>query len=106
MDRAAIALAPGIDARHPDGQYSRGAKWFHWLTVLPILVMLLSGLTIRFINDDVKMRFYTLHESLGLLVLTAGTFGNVLRFLPPLVIADDLLDDGLGVLEKAFATTA
>jgi 4-aminobutyrate aminotransferase / (S)-3-amino-2-methylpropionate transaminase / 5-aminovalerate transaminase len=39
----------------------------------------------------------------GLLVLTAGTFGNVLRFLPPLVIPDDLLDEGLGVLEKVFA---
>jgi 4-aminobutyrate aminotransferase/(S)-3-amino-2-methylpropionate transaminase len=42
----------------------------------------------------------------GLLVLTAGTFGNVLRFLPPLVISDDLLEDGLGVLEKAFAASA
>ena len=27
----------------------------------------------------------------GLLVLTCGTYGNVLRFLPPLVIADDEL---------------
>ena len=58
-----------VDTLHPDGQYSRGAKWFHWLTVPPIAVMLLSGLTIRFIKDDVKMSFYTLHESLGLLVL-------------------------------------
>ena len=39
----------------------------------------------------------------GLLVLTAGTYGNVLRFLPPLVIPDDLLDEGLSVLEEAFA---
>jgi 4-aminobutyrate aminotransferase/(S)-3-amino-2-methylpropionate transaminase len=39
----------------------------------------------------------------GVLVLTAGTYGNVLRFLPPLVIPDDVLDDGLGVLEKVFA---
>jgi 4-aminobutyrate aminotransferase/(S)-3-amino-2-methylpropionate transaminase len=41
----------------------------------------------------------------GLLVLTAGSYGNVLRFLPPLVISDDLLDDGLGVLEKALAAS-
>jgi 4-aminobutyrate aminotransferase/(S)-3-amino-2-methylpropionate transaminase len=40
----------------------------------------------------------------GLLVLTAGSYGNVLRFLPPLVIGDDLLDDGLGVLEKALTS--
>ena len=39
----------------------------------------------------------------GLVVLTAGTFGNVLRFLPPLVIGDDLLLDGLDVLDAAFA---
>jgi 4-aminobutyrate aminotransferase/(S)-3-amino-2-methylpropionate transaminase len=38
----------------------------------------------------------------GLLVLTCGTYGNVLRFLPPLVIGDDLLTEGLDVLESAF----
>jgi 4-aminobutyrate aminotransferase/(S)-3-amino-2-methylpropionate transaminase len=37
-------------------------------------------------------------------VLTCGTFGNVLRFLPPLVIGDDLLEEGLGILEDAFAS--
>jgi 4-aminobutyrate aminotransferase/(S)-3-amino-2-methylpropionate transaminase len=42
----------------------------------------------------------------GLIALTAGTFGNVLRFLPPLVIGDDLLSEGLGLLEEAFAATA
>ena len=40
----------------------------------------------------------------GVLVLTAGTFGNVLRFLPPLSISDELLRDALGVLAGAFAT--
>ncbi len=39
----------------------------------------------------------------GLLTLTAGTFGNVLRFLPPLVIPDHLLREGLEVLDEAFA---
>ncbi|MEW9534576.1 4-aminobutyrate--2-oxoglutarate transaminase [Microbispora sp. NPDC049125] len=38
----------------------------------------------------------------GLLVLTAGTYGNVLRFLPPLVIPDHLLDEGLSILERAL----
>jgi 4-aminobutyrate aminotransferase/(S)-3-amino-2-methylpropionate transaminase len=42
----------------------------------------------------------------GLLVLTAGSYGNVLRFLPPLVISDELLDDGLAVLEKVLAAQA
>jgi 4-aminobutyrate aminotransferase/(S)-3-amino-2-methylpropionate transaminase len=39
----------------------------------------------------------------GLLVLTAGTYGNVMRLLPPLVIPDDLLDEGLGILEAALS---
>ncbi|MFF7244010.1 4-aminobutyrate--2-oxoglutarate transaminase [Embleya sp. NPDC008237] len=41
----------------------------------------------------------------GLLVLTAGTYGNVLRFLPPLVIPEHLLVEGLDVLEEAFAAS-
>ncbi|MBO1418990.1 4-aminobutyrate--2-oxoglutarate transaminase [Streptomyces sp. FH025] len=39
----------------------------------------------------------------GLVVLTAGTYGNVLRFLPPLVIPEHLLNEGLDILEGAFA---
>ncbi|MFB9237853.1 4-aminobutyrate--2-oxoglutarate transaminase [Plantactinospora siamensis] len=39
----------------------------------------------------------------GLLVLTCGTYGNVLRFLPPLVISDDELARALDILDSAFA---
>jgi 4-aminobutyrate aminotransferase / (S)-3-amino-2-methylpropionate transaminase / 5-aminovalerate transaminase len=39
----------------------------------------------------------------GLLALTAGTYSNVLRFLPPLVIPDHLLAEGLDVVDEAFA---
>ena len=39
----------------------------------------------------------------GVLTLSAGTFGNVLRFLPPLSISDDLLTEALDVLADAFA---
>jgi 4-aminobutyrate aminotransferase/(S)-3-amino-2-methylpropionate transaminase len=42
----------------------------------------------------------------GLVTLTAGTYGNVLRFLPPLVIDDALLSEGLDILDAAFAGTA
>jgi 4-aminobutyrate aminotransferase / (S)-3-amino-2-methylpropionate transaminase / 5-aminovalerate transaminase len=40
----------------------------------------------------------------GLVVLTCGTYGNVLRFLPPLVMPEHLLDEGLTILDKAFGT--
>ena len=43
-------------------------------------------------------------HSKGVLILTAGTYGNVIRFLPPLVISDELLLDALGVIEEGFAS--
>ena len=39
----------------------------------------------------------------GVIVLTAGTFGNVVRFLPPLTISDDLLSEGLDILAEKLA---
>jgi 4-aminobutyrate aminotransferase/(S)-3-amino-2-methylpropionate transaminase len=39
----------------------------------------------------------------GVIVITAGTYGNVLRLLPPLNIEQALLEDGLDVLEQALA---
>jgi 4-aminobutyrate aminotransferase/(S)-3-amino-2-methylpropionate transaminase len=38
----------------------------------------------------------------GVLVISCGTFGNVIRLLPPLSISEALLDDGLSVLESAI----
>jgi 4-aminobutyrate aminotransferase / (S)-3-amino-2-methylpropionate transaminase / 5-aminovalerate transaminase len=39
----------------------------------------------------------------GVIVLTAGTFGNVVRFLPPLTISDELLSEGLDVVDGLLA---
>lgn len=39
----------------------------------------------------------------GAVVLTAGTYGNVIRFLPPLTMSDDLLRTGLDIVAAAFA---
>lgn len=39
----------------------------------------------------------------GVIVLTAGTYGNVLRFLPSLMISDELLLDAISVLDRALA---
>lgn len=40
----------------------------------------------------------------GLLVLGAGVYGNVIRFLMPLVITDEELDEGLSIIESAVRT--
>jgi 4-aminobutyrate aminotransferase/(S)-3-amino-2-methylpropionate transaminase len=40
----------------------------------------------------------------GVIVLTCGTWGNVIRLLPPLTIDEDLLVEGLEVLEAAART--
>ncbi len=90
-----------MNATHPDGEYSRGAKWFHWLTVPPLALILLSGLTIRFINDEVKMAFYTVHESLGLLVLllSAARLSWRLTHQPPPMAS------AIPALERAAANT-
>ena len=38
----------------------------------------------------------------GLLIESAGTYGNVIRFLAPLVITDEQLEAGLQIMEKAL----
>ena len=45
-------------------------------------------------------------HSQGVIVLSCGTYGNVLRFLPPLAISDELLNEGLDVLAAALKELA
>ena len=37
-------------------------------------------------------------NSSGVVIVTCGTYGNVIRLLPPLVIPEDLLLDGIEVI--------
>ncbi|MEE4165414.1 MAG: aminotransferase class III-fold pyridoxal phosphate-dependent enzyme, partial [Desulfocapsaceae bacterium] len=39
----------------------------------------------------------------GVIMLSCGSFGNVIRFLMPLVITDEQLEKGLAVVEEGFA---
>ena len=56
-------------------------------------------------NPELTSKVAAACHAKGLLVLTAGTYGNVLRFLPPLVIPGHLLAEGLDILDEAFATS-
>jgi 4-aminobutyrate aminotransferase/(S)-3-amino-2-methylpropionate transaminase len=42
----------------------------------------------------------------GVIVLTCGTYGNVFRFLPPLTISDELLNEAFDVLEQILGEVA
>jgi 4-aminobutyrate aminotransferase/(S)-3-amino-2-methylpropionate transaminase len=42
----------------------------------------------------------------GLIVLSAGSYGNVIRLLVPLVVTDEQFDEGLNILEAALAAVA
>jgi 4-aminobutyrate aminotransferase/(S)-3-amino-2-methylpropionate transaminase len=39
----------------------------------------------------------------GVLLLSAGTYGNVIRLLPPLVMPEDLLKEALSILDEAIS---
>ncbi len=57
-------------------------------------------------DPDLNAGINAFCHSRGVLTLTCGTFGNVMRLLPPLTISDALLDDALSVLGEAFDTLA
>jgi 4-aminobutyrate aminotransferase/(S)-3-amino-2-methylpropionate transaminase len=42
----------------------------------------------------------------GLILLSCGTYGNVIRILVPLTAPDALLEEGLAILADSFAAVA
>lgn len=50
-------------------------------------------------------RVATAAHAAGVILLTCGTYGNVIRFLPPLSIPDDLLLEGLQVVSDVLAAS-
>ncbi|MHC9296940.1 4-aminobutyrate--2-oxoglutarate transaminase [Mycobacterium sp. LTG2003] len=57
-------------------------------------------------DADLTKRIAAAAHAQGLVVLTCGTYGNVLRFLPPLSMPDHLLDEGLDILDAVFREIA
>jgi 4-aminobutyrate aminotransferase / (S)-3-amino-2-methylpropionate transaminase / 5-aminovalerate transaminase len=54
-------------------------------------------------DAELTMKLCVGCHTAGVIVLSCGTFGNVLRFLPPLAISDELLNEGLDVLADVLA---
>jgi 4-aminobutyrate aminotransferase/(S)-3-amino-2-methylpropionate transaminase len=38
----------------------------------------------------------------GLVILTCGSYGNIIRILAPFVITDEQLEQGLAIMEEGF----
>ncbi|MDR7001201.1 4-aminobutyrate--2-oxoglutarate transaminase [Neobacillus niacini] len=53
-------------------------------------------------DKDLTNKLVAECQKQGVIVLSAGLYGNVLRFLSPLVITDDQLDEALDTIESVF----
>ncbi|GAB3581443.1 4-aminobutyrate--2-oxoglutarate transaminase [Leifsonia lichenia] len=62
-----------------------------------------TGATTKEPNAEAVASIVAYAAQHGVLVLNAGTYGNVLRFLPSLAVSDALIADAVQVLDDAFA---
>ncbi|OBJ84723.1 4-aminobutyrate--2-oxoglutarate transaminase [Mycobacterium asiaticum] len=54
-------------------------------------------------DPELTLKLATAVHAAGVIVLTCGMFGNIIRLLPPLTISDELLTEGLEVLTGLLA---
>jgi 4-aminobutyrate aminotransferase / (S)-3-amino-2-methylpropionate transaminase / 5-aminovalerate transaminase len=71
-----------------------------------LAIELVAGAGDKTPNPALAGRVNAACHAQGLVTLTAGTYGNVFRFLPPLSIGDELVAEGLDILDQAFAGAA
>ena len=92
----------------------RAAKWqSQWdligevrgLGAMQALELVRSKSTRQPADEETKQVSQYCYEH-GLVTITAGSYGNVIRLLVPLVITDSQMDEGLDVLEAALASVA
>ena len=57
-------------------------------------------------DADLAKRITAEAPARGLILLTCGTYGNVIRILVPLTASDALLDEGLAIMADCFDATA
>ncbi|HEU4850476.1 MAG TPA: 4-aminobutyrate--2-oxoglutarate transaminase [Terrimesophilobacter sp.] len=63
-----------------------------------------TGATTKEANSAAVSAISTYAFEHGVILLTAGTYGNVIRFLPSLAVSDELLLDAVSVIEDALAS--
>jgi len=57
-------------------------------------------------NPEATKKLATYCYERGVILVTAGTFGNVIRVLMPLVISDEQMDEALAVMERGLEQVA
>jgi 4-aminobutyrate aminotransferase/(S)-3-amino-2-methylpropionate transaminase len=57
-------------------------------------------------NADLAKALATEATKRGLILLTCGTYGNVVRILVPLTASDAIVDEGLAIIEASLASCA
>jgi cytochrome b561 len=97
-------MSTTFDQASEIGEYTTGAKWFHWISVVLILVALPVGFVIPFITDADdgahKTLFYAIHQTAGLTVLFVAIARLIWRIRHPAPPLPMLVP---GVLRKASA---
>ena len=89
-DELAVRIRERLERMAPAGSEVRGLG--------PMLAIELPAR-----NGEEANRITKAAHERGLVLLHCGTYGNVLRLLPPLTISDDELDRGLDILEACLA---
>jgi 4-aminobutyrate aminotransferase len=89
-DELAVRIRERLERMAPAGSEVRGLG--------PMLAIELPAR-----NGEEATRVVKAAHDQGLVLLSCGTYGNVLRLLPPLTISDDELDRGLDILEACLA---
>jgi len=110
--RAADTLQLADRARHIGELFERGTR--DWLERFPLIGEIRGVGAMRAIElvkdrdtrepaaEETKAVLAACHRR-GLIIISAGTFGNVIRMLVPLIAADAQIAEGLTVLEEALA---
>ena len=57
-------------------------------------------------DADLTKRLVTEAMKLGLVILSCGTYGNVIRILVPLTASEAVVDEGLAILDSALAAVS
>jgi len=119
---AALAVMDAMEAEDLPARAARmgeriGARFCEWAMRHPcigdvrglgamIAMELVSDRNTKTPDKTLTGRLLAAALERGLILLSSGTYGNVIRVLAPLTTPDSVLDEGLNVMERALEAVA